>query len=154
MDGGNWTYRYSYQSFHAVFSPCHAMQGTPGMCTAHNELLVQECLVFDPTYPDISWSDFKHHDWEEFYGLVAEAIPPDAPKPLGKEIDIRMFVDSDHAGDKTNRRSQTGFMIFINMALVVWFSKRQLTIESSAFGAEFVALKNNVETLRGLRYKL
>ena len=111
-------------------------------------------LVFDPTYPDISWSDFQHHDWEEFYGPVAEAIPPDAPKPLGKEIDIRMFVDSDHAGDKTNRRSRTGFMIFINMALVVWFSKRQPTIESSAFGAEFVALKNGVETLRGLRYKL
>ena len=62
-------------------------------------------LVFDPTYPDISWSDFKHHDWEEFYGPVTEAIPPDAPKPLGKEIDIRMFVDSDHAGDKTNCRS-------------------------------------------------
>ena len=45
-------------------------------------------------------------------------------------------------------------MIFINMALIVWFSKRQLTIESSAFGAEFVALKNGVETLRGLRYNL
>ena len=45
-------------------------------------------------------------------------------------------------------------MIFINMALVVWFSKRQPTVESSAFGAEFVALKNGVETLRGLCYKL
>ena len=40
------------------------------------------------------------------------------------------------------------------MALVVWFSKRQPTIESSAFGAEFVALKNGVETMRGLCYKL
>ena len=79
-------------------------------------------LVFDPSYPDISWSDFKHHNWEEFYGPMTEAILPDIPKPLGKEIDICMFVDSDHAGDKTNHQSQTGIMIFINMALVVWFS--------------------------------
>ena len=111
-------------------------------------------LVFDPSYPYISWSDFKNHDWEEFYGPVTEAIPPNAPKPLGKEIDICMFVDSDHARNRTNRRSRTGFMIFINMALVVWFSKRQPTIESSAFGAELVALKDGVETLRKLCYKL
>ena len=51
-------------------------------------------------------------------------------------------------------RSCTNFMIFIIMALVVWFSKHKLTIESSAFGSEFVALKNGVETLRGLCYKL
>lgn len=40
------------------------------------------------------------------------------------------------------------------MALIDWFSKRQPTIETSVFGAEFVALKNVVEKLRGLRYKL
>ena len=33
-------------------------------------------------------------------------------------------------------------------------SKREPTIESSVFGAEFVALKHGVEELRGLRYKL
>ena len=33
-------------------------------------------------------------------------------------------------------------------------SKRQPTVESSVFGAEFVAMKQGVETLRGIRYKL
>jgi hypothetical protein len=40
------------------------------------------------------------------------------------------------------------------MALIVWLSKRQPTIETSVFGAEFVAMKHGIETLRGLRYKL
>ena len=40
------------------------------------------------------------------------------------------------------------------MALIDWFSKKQPTIETSVFGAEFVAMKNVVEKLRGLRYKL
>jgi hypothetical protein len=40
------------------------------------------------------------------------------------------------------------------MAPIVWFSKRQPTVESSVFGAVFVAMKNGIETCCGLRYKL
>jgi hypothetical protein len=40
------------------------------------------------------------------------------------------------------------------MAPIVWFSKLQPNVESSVFGAEFVAMKNGIETYRGLRYKL
>ncbi len=65
-----------------------------------------------------------------------------------------MWVDSDHAGEKQTRRSQTGFFIYINMACIDWVSKRQSKIETLVFGAEFVAMKHGVEKLRGLRYKL
>ena len=27
-------------------------------------------------------------------------IPPDMPPPLGKDVDLCMMVDSDHAGEK------------------------------------------------------
>jgi hypothetical protein len=40
------------------------------------------------------------------------------------------------------------------MAPIVWFSKRQPTVESSVFWAEFVAMKNGIENTRGVRYKL
>ena len=53
-----------------------------------------------------------------------------------------------------SKQAQTGFFIFLNMAPIVWFSKRQPTVKTSVFGAEFVAMKNGMETLRGLRYKL
>ena len=42
----------------------------------------------------------------------------------------------------------------MNMALIQWLSKKQPTIETSVFGAEFVVMKHGMETLRGLRYKL
>ena len=35
-----------------------------------------------------------------------------------------------------------------------WHSKKQLSCENSTFGAEFIAMKQLCEYLRGLRYKL
>jgi hypothetical protein len=63
-------------------------------------------------------------------------------------------VDYDHAGEHFTRRSRTGFVIYLNMSPIVWFSKRQPTVESSVFGADFFAMKNGIETTRGLCYKL
>jgi hypothetical protein len=85
-------------------------------------------LIFDPTYPHIDDSAFQHHDWEEFYGDVQKAIWTNALPPLGKEVDLRMMVDSNHAGDKSTRCSQTGFLIFLNMLLNNWLSQKQPTI--------------------------
>jgi hypothetical protein len=39
---------------------------------------------------------------------MEEAIPPDMPPPLGKDVDLRVMVDSDHAGEKMTQRSRTG----------------------------------------------
>jgi hypothetical protein len=108
----------------------------------------------DPTYSDIDQTAFPSFEWMEFFGDVEEAIPPDMPPPLGKDVDLCMMVDSDHAGDKRTRRSHTGFIIFCNLAPVIWLSKQQTTIETSVFGAEFVAMKHGIKTLRGLRYKI
>ena len=88
-----------------------------------------------------------------FYGDVKEAKPLNAPKPLGKEVILRMFVDSDHARNKKDRRSRTGFMIYMNMAMINWYSKKQAAIETAVFGAIFVAMKTRIDNLRGIRYK-
>jgi hypothetical protein len=45
-------------------------------------------LAFDPTYPSIDMNDFKECDWKQFYGDVTEAIPPNAPGPTGKDVDL------------------------------------------------------------------
>jgi hypothetical protein len=73
--------------------------------------------------------------------------------PRWKEVDLRVFVDSDHADEQFTRRPRTGFVIYLNMTSIVWFSKCQPTVESSVFGADFVAMKNGIETCRGLRNK-
>ena len=56
-------------------------------------------MVFDPTYPNINMNDFKGCNWKQLYGECKGPLPSNAPMPRGKEVDIRMFVDSDHAGD-------------------------------------------------------
>ena len=88
-------------------------------------------LVFDPTYPTLDLSLFPTYDWTRFYGDVSEVLPPDMPEPLGKDVDVRMMCDSDHAGEKRTRSSCTGFLIFCNMALIDWVSICQPTFETS-----------------------
>jgi hypothetical protein len=85
---------------------------------------------------------------------VKKAIPPNAPPPRGRSEMIQIYVDADHAGNTVTRRSRTGYVQFVNNAVVNWSSKKQGSIESSTFGSEFVALKTAMEAIRGLRYKL
>ena len=66
---------------------------------------------------------------------MKEAITPNATEPRVKEVDLRIFVDSDHAADKLTRRYRTGYIIFLKNAPIAWFSKNQATIETSVFGA-------------------
>jgi hypothetical protein len=111
-------------------------------------------MVFDPSYPTIDMSSFKKCDWRNFYGSAKEALPLNAPAPRGKDVDLRLYVDSSHADDKLTRRSRSGYFIFINSSPVNWLSRKQGTVETAVFGAEFVAMKQGVEAMRGLRYKL
>jgi len=63
-------------------------------------------------------------------------------------------LDSDHAGDLHNRRSHSGVIIYLQSAPIIWFSKKQTTIETSTHGAELVATRAAIELIEGLRYKL
>jgi hypothetical protein len=64
-------------------------------------------------------------DWSDFYPGVKEELPPHMPEPLGKSVQTICFVNADHAGDRVSRRSRTGYLIFLNRALIDWFSKKQ-----------------------------
>ena len=44
-------------------------------------------------------------------------------EPCGKEVDLGMYVNSDHSGDKKTQISKTGFLVYMNKALVQWLSK-------------------------------
>ena len=118
-------------------------------------------LMMDPGTLDIHFKgndedhpDRKREIMRTIYRDAVEEIPPNAPEPRGKEVQMNVFCDSDHAGDRISRRSHTGILFFINMAPVAWFSKKQNTIESSTFGSEYVALRIAIEKIISLRYKL
>ena len=86
-------------------------------------------MAYDPPYPTIDMNVFKPNDWKSFYGNVEESIPSNVPESREKEVDLRLYVDSDHAGEKRMRRSRTGFFVFMNTVLVQWFSKQHAMIE-------------------------
>ena len=111
-------------------------------------------LAFDPQHPDIDEKRFIKCDWHDFYRGAKESIPGDAPMARGNVVSTHCFVDADHAGNRVTRRSQTGILLFVNRAPIVWFSKRQNTVETSTFGSEFVAMRISVELVEALRYKL
>jgi Reverse transcriptase (RNA-dependent DNA polymerase). len=116
-------------------------------------------IAFDPMIPlddkdSIGPDETLMSHWREFYPDAVDQIPPDMPEPLGNPVVLATYVDANHAGNLVNRRSHTGVLIYVNNALITWFSKRQNTVESSSFGSEFVALRIATELIEALRYKL
>lgn len=117
----------------------------------------KSAIVFDPNGVELDESAFAQVPvaaWKEFYGDVVEELPPNMPEPRGQAVDITCFVDADHAGNLVTRRSHTGILIFVQGAPIVWYSKKQNTVESSSFGSEFVALRIARDMIVTLRNKL
>ena len=114
-------------------------------------------MVFDPSDPVIDESKYQKQDWtsSEFGHLQGkQELPPNMTQPRWLGFTVKAKVDADHASDTVTRRSRTGFLVYINSALVFWFSKNQNSAESSSFGSEFTATKQCCQYIKGLVYKL
>ena len=111
-------------------------------------------LVFDPRHPDIDERAFSSYEWYDFYRDAREQVPNNMLPPRGHAVSTHCFVDADHASNTVTRRLQTGILIFLNKAPIVWYSKRQNTVETSTFSSEFIAMRTAVEHIEALRYKL
>ena len=81
-------------------------------------------------------------------------MPIKMPEPLGNPVQTLAYVDANHAGNIKTRRSHSGILIYVNQAPIVWYSKRQNTVEASSFGSEYIALRICTEMVEALRYKL
>ena len=101
-------------------------------------------FVFDDSVPVFDEEWFQQCDWEEFYPGAEEVLPPNAPEAWGKPLTMMCFADADHASCHVMHRSHTGVLILLNKALIIWYSKRQNTVETLMFGSEFIAMKSVV----------
>lgn len=116
-------------------------------------------LVFDSSYPETDTHLFGRsatdpEEWNDFYPEASEKMPARKVGPLGNPVKMRAYVDANHAGNLKNRRSHSGILIYVNNAPIIWYSKRQNTVESSSFGSEYIALRICTEMVEALRYKL
>ena len=53
-----------------------------------------------------------------------------------------------------NYGSHSGILIYVNNAPIIWYSKRQNTVQSSSFSSEYIALRIITEMVEVQRYKL
>ena len=119
-------------------------------------------MVLDPTRFEVDWSPRNGEEspqvrakaMKDIYPDACDELPHNMPVPRGNPVDINVFVDADHAGNRVTRRSHTGIIIYCNLAPILWYSKKQNTIETSTFGSEYIALRIATELVDGLRYKL
>ena len=85
-------------------------------------------IVFNPSFSDINVQDFERNEWSysEFSTLVNEQreLYPRAPVPQGKEFIIRGKIDLDYTGNVVIRWLRTSFIVYLNRALIYWFSKK------------------------------
>ena len=146
-----------FGSVHDVITPCITQRRSFGASFAYLKKYHNTELVYDPSDPVVDENDFERRDWASSeFGHVEgkEEFPAKMPEVRGHGFIMSAKVDADHASDTVSRRSRTGFLIYLNCALVYWWSKKQTSVESSSFGSEFVAMKQCCEYIRGLRYKL
>ena len=83
-----------------------------------------------------------------------EELPRDMLEPRGKSVTITEFVYAPHISDNITRISHKGYVISVNRSPIVFYSKRQSTVESSTFSSEFISTKTRNEHIISLRFKL
>ena len=90
-------------------------------------------LVFDPIRYDIIWIPFGDETrpetrvvaMQEMYVVSSGGEMPKKNARRGIPVDINIYVDADHTGNKTTRRSHTRIVIFPHIAPISWYSKKQ-----------------------------
>jgi hypothetical protein len=75
--------------------------------------------------PDYSVIPEKTYDWDyTCYEGAEELIPPNMPRPLGKEVQTTTFVDANLYHDLISGRLATGILhLLLNKTPIDWFSK-------------------------------
>ena len=62
--------------------------------------------------------------------------------------DLRVYTDGDWAGDKENRHSASGFIIYLLYVPIFWKSKLQCTVALSSTEAEYYALSKAAKEIK------
>jgi hypothetical protein len=112
-------------------------------------------IRFRVDMPNMSDLQSVDYDWEHSaYGNVTEAVPHNAPPPLGKPVMLIHYVNANLLHDMLTGRSMTGILHFLNQCPIEWFSKKQATVETATYGSEFVAARTTVEQAINMRCTL
>jgi hypothetical protein len=117
-------------------------------CFAELRILTEE--------PDFSDIEVAEYDWSKsVYGNVGEAVPKDAPEPLGKPVTTTHYQDANLYHDIITGRSVTAIFHFLNKFPINWYSKKQeATVETATYGSEYISARTCVDQIVDLQTTL
>ena len=76
------------------------------------------------------------------------------PDPLGNALTTTTTMDANLNHCLATGKSLTGCLHFVNKTPVVWYSKKQATVETTTYGSEFVAAKTATQQIMDIRQTL
>ncbi|XP_028965114.1 uncharacterized mitochondrial protein AtMg00810-like [Malus domestica] len=148
--------------------PCHRLlkdDGKPYHSPDQYRSIVGALQYLTFTRPDIAFfvnqaCQFMHNPMESHVIVVKRIIrylkgTPDyglhfKPGPLS----LLSYSDADWAGDPNDRRSTSGFIVFLGSNPISWSSKKQYTVSRSSTEAEYRALAITAAELSWIRQLL
>ena len=124
--------------------------------TQYQRLVVGKLIYLSHTRPDITYavsvvSQFMHDPRERNLQAVNIIIPYLKATPgkellfkKGKKLFMKIYTDVDYAGSIADKRSTTGYCMFLGGNLVTWRSKKQNVVARSSAEEEFRAMAQGV----------
>ena len=138
--------------------PCNVAQRTLGCVIPCVCVPEEEPQCGDGVWPNRTWG------WHEGFSAGRMKLqhlrwcqgraPGGMPESGGTGFTMTVYVDCNIWGNFVTRWSRTGYAVFLNGTPIYWFSKKQASCEVRTFGLEFTAMRQAVEYVRGLHYKL
>ena len=81
------------------------------------------------------------YQWNDFYPGAEYFLTTKMPRPIVFPVNIRTYVDANHAVNFATWRSHIGILNNLDNLQIILFSERQNTVESSSFGLGFLSLR-------------
>ena len=99
-------------------------------------------MVYYPSGVDFDRAQFSRKRWgysiyTQDDSKLVEELPPNMPEPRGLGMTMRVYVDSDHAGDTVTRMSRTGFIIFLTQRRFIGALRNKFRVRQVLFEVRF-----------------
>ena len=102
--------------------------------------------------PDYSNLTSVSASWDHTpYAGVEEPIPHKIPRALGLRVTISVWFDANLLHCLITGKAVTGIIVFYNGTPVRWYTKKQATVATSTFAAEYDAGRTMVELVQAER---